>query len=596
MGFFEKLRRDLIFLRAALRTLGRIKPFQPKASFNAAEGIEVWAQKTPQAVAIYYKEQKVTFAELDSLANKYARWAKQQGVGKGDVVALLMENRAEYVIAWLGLIKIGAVAALINNHLRSHALAHCLDIAEADHLILGAECDQNYLSAAPFLEKPMTVWATGASIDGVRDLDPVLSELSGGVLDAESRPKMTGTDTCLYIYTSGTTGLPKAARLSHMRVCNMMHGFSAAANAKASDRMYIALPLYHSAGGVVAVGTTLTVGGAIIIANRFSARQFWSDCAKYQATMFQYIGEFCRYLLNAPEIADEKRHAIRICVGNGLRPDIWQAFQKRFKLPSILEFYGSTEGNVALLNYDGKSGAVGRVPKFLAHRYHYTVVKFDLDNQTQVRDSRGFCVEADPDEAGELLGEINEEPRAHFDGYSSQADTDEKIMRNVFKQGDAWFRTGDLMRKDADGYFYFVDRIGDTFRWKGENVATSEVAEVLSVFDGVLEANVYGVEVPHTDGRAGMAALVVEPEFNLKPFREYIVSELPDYACPVFLRMQTQMDVTGTFKQRKVDLVKEGFDPSKIDAKIYFDDPHTKEYVEVDQAKYDEICSGRIRF
>ena len=345
----------------------------------------------------------------------------------------------------------------------------------------------------------------------------------------------------------------------------------------------------------MAVGTTLTVGGAIIIAERFSARQFWSDCAKHHATMFQYIGEFCRYLLNAPNMADEKRHSIRICVGNGLRPDIWEAFQKRFKLPFILEFYGSTEGNVALLNYDGKAGAVGRVPKFLAHRYHYTVVKFDLDTQSRIRDSKGHCIEAEPDEVGELLGEINDEPRAHFDGYSSQQDTDEKIMRDVFSKGDAWFRTGDLMRKDANGYFYFVDRIGDTFRWKGENVATSEVAEVLSVFDSVLEANVYGVEVPKTDGRAGMAALVVDRDFQLGPFREYVETELPDYACPVFLRLQVQMDVTGTFKQRKVDLVKDGFDPSKTDEQIYVHDLNAKKYVVLDQAKYEDICSGRIR-
>ncbi len=598
MGLIEKVWRNAIFLRSALRTLKRLKPITPDAALTVPDLIEEWVDKRPDNIAIYYQDREISYRAFDENMNRYARWAQAQGLGRGDVVALMMENRPEYLMAWMGLAKIGVVGALINTHIQSQALAHCLSVTGARYLILGTECLDRFSSARPLMNTPLEVWATGEGEKGADadDLDAALAAQSGAPIDRSVRAGMTAKETCLYIFTSGTTGLPKAARLSHLRVASMMIGFSAATNAKETDRMYVTLPLYHSSGGVVAIGTTLTAGGAVIIKRRFSVTDFWEDCVRYRATMFQYIGELCRYLLNAPVSPHERRHRIRMCVGNGLRPDIWEEFKARFKLPKILEFYGATEGNVALFNYDGKPGAVGRVPFFMAKRYHYTIVKFDVETESPIRGSDGFCIEAEIDEVGEILGEISEDPRQRFEGYSTRAETEKKILRDVYKKGDAWFRTGDLMKRDADGYYYFIDRIGDTFRWKGENVSTTEVAEVLSVFPGVREVNVYGVKVAKADGRAGMAAIVAEDTLDLAALHAYLEKELPDYARPLFLRLLPQIEVTGTFKHRKVDLVKDGFDPSRTEDAIYFDDPEENAYVRLDSERYEKICAGAYRF
>ncbi len=513
----------------------------------------------------------------------------------GDVVAVLMENRPEFIIAWLGLAKIGAVAALINSNLQSHTLAHCLKRANARHLILGSECADNYKSAKPYLEKPPIVWVTGGAVADAYDLDPELAKQSSSAIPDSIRKGLKGRDTCFYIYTSGTTGLPKAARLTHMRVANIMHGFSGAAHAKETDRMYVALPLYHTSGGVAALGTTLTVGGAVIIKREFSASEFWADCVKYEATMFQYIGELCRYLLNSPEAPEEREHKIRICVGNGLRPDIWQKFQDRFALPRILEFYGATEGNVTLFNFDGRLGAIGRLPWYFKHLHNSTLVKIADGTLSPVRGEDGLCVKVETGKPGECLGKISNVPRTMFDGYSNQVESKKKILRDVLEDGDAWFRTGDLMKQDKEGYFYFVDRIGDTFRWKGENVSTSEVAEIISSFDNIREINVYGVKVPHTEGRAGMAAIKTDYKIDMDELHRYVEIKLPDYARPLFLRIQSEIDVTGTFKHRKVDLVKQGFNPTTINEPLYFDDPTSDSYVPLNADLYRLIELGQIR-
>ncbi len=596
MGLLDRLWRDFIYLRAALRTLNRVKSNSPDSTFTTADYITKWAVQRPDHVAIYFEDRRVTYKEWDAAANKYARWALDHGVKQGDVVALLMENRPEYLFAWVGMARIGAVTALINTNVQSQALAHCLNTAKPKHLILGAECAQGYVSATSYLDRAMPVWITGGALEGAQDLDVEISAQSGVGVPEDIRRGFTAKATCFYIFTSGTTGLPKAARLTHYRVINIMNAFSAAAGAKPSDRMYIAMPLYHSAGGVAGVGTTLTVGGSIILRSAFSASAFWDDCVKYQATMFQYIGELCRYLLNARPSPNERRHNIRVRVGNGLRPDIWETFRMRFAIPRILEFYGATEGNVLLFNFDGKPGAIGRVPYFLRQRYRFALVKFDVEEAQPIRNDDGFCIEAGIDEVGECLGEISDEPRSNFEGYSSREETDKKTLRNVFEEGDSWFSTGDLMTKDKDGYFYFVDRVGDTFRWKGENVSTSEIAEVLSVFDGVKEANVYGVHIPHADGKAGMAALVVEDGLDLEALHAHILKELPEYAQPLFLRLQTEIEVTGTFKYRKVDLVKEGFDPGRTGNLLYFDHPQEQRYVPLDKPLFNQICAGEFRF
>lgn len=594
MLFLEPIAREFRVIGSMRRLIKRVSKLKPESPVTVADIIERWARVRPNNVAIYFEDKKYTYREYDAAANRYARWAQAQGLKKGDVVALFMENRPEYLFAWGGLVKIGVVAALINTNLKEKALAHSITVADAKHLILGAEQAEHFATCVDEMSAPIKVWTTGGIVQGTENLDAALAAQSADPLPVGTRAGMTAGDKCFYIYTSGTTGLPKAANMSHLRIQNMMHSFAAAMKTTERDRMYVVLPLYHSAGGVCAIGSVLTSGGAAIIRRKFSATQFWDDCVKYRATQFEYIGELCRYLLNTPPHKLERKHRLRVAMGNGLRPEIWPAFKARFRIPRIIEFYGATEGNVALVNMDGKIGAVGRIPWYLRRVMPTRLVKFDVEREQPVRGPNGFCIECKPGDIGEAIGRIDAE-RGRFEGYSKGTETEKKILRDVFEKGDAWFRTGDLLKQDEVGYFYFIDRIGDTFRWKGENVATSEVAEAISVFPGVREANIYGVQVPGTDGRAGMASLVVEGPLDLEKFRAHVEKNLPSYARPIFLRLQQEIEVTGTFKHRKVELVKEGFDPRVIKEPLYFMEPLHAKYVPLTPDLYDRIMAGELR-
>jgi fatty-acyl-CoA synthase len=316
--------------------------------------------------------------------------------------------------------------------------------------------------------------------------------------------------------------------------------------------------------------------------------------AEEGCTMFVYIGELCRYLVNQEPSEWDTKHKVRMAFGNGLRPDVWPVLKQRFRIPEILEFYGSTEGNVSLFNFDGREGAIGRAPKWLRKRFNVRLVQFDVEAEKPVRGMNGFCIEAGPGQIGECIGKIGGDARGEYTGYVDKAASEKKVLRDVFETGDAWFATGDLMKSDADGYLYFVDRIGDTFRWKGENVSTNEVAERLQAAPGVLQANVYGVAVEGAEGRAGMAALVVDRDFDIKAFGEHVAHELPAYAQPLFVRIMPAMDTTGTFKMRKMDLVADGYDPARVKEPLYFHDPK-RGYVKVTKAVYDKIATGLVK-
>jgi fatty-acyl-CoA synthase len=595
MGLFDAVSREVTYIRTIGRTLRAMSAVTPDSTHTVADIVEGFAHQKPTNIAILCGDKTVSYRALNEGANRYAHWAAQAGIRHGDVVALLMENRPEYVMAWLGMIKVGAVTALINTNLRGTPLAHSIGIAQAGHVVVGSELADAYAEIAPQLTPRPVAWVTGAPVQGMEDLDAALLHSSLGPVDKALRGALTLKDKAFYIYTSGTTGLPKAANISHMRMLFMMIGFSGALGAKESDRMYDVLPLYHSAGGIAALGPPLLNGGSLLIRRKFSVHEFWDDCFTYKPTFFQYIGELCRYLLNAPTTQHERDHHLRAIIGNGLRPEIWHQFQERFAIPKIVEFYGATEGNVAMINYDGKPGSVGRIPRYMRGRIQTRLVRFDIEHEEPVRGPDGFCIECKPNEVGEAIGKIVDEPGRRFEGYTKESDTQKKILRDAFEKGDAWFRTGDLLREDEHGYFYFVDRVGDTFRWKGENVATSEVSEALGVVPGIKEANVYGVAVPGMDGRAGMAALVTTPSFDVSKLAPALQGNLPGYARPVFLRMQPDMEVTGTFKQRKVELVKDGFDPKAISVPLYWLDPATGAYEPLTPAMYDDIVSGKVK-
>jgi fatty-acyl-CoA synthase len=373
--------------------------------------------------------------------------------------------------------------------------------------------------------------------------------------------------------------------------------FAGPIDATVDDRMYDCLPLYHSVGGVVATGCMLAAGGSIAIAEKFSAQRFWDDVVRFDCTAFQYIGELCRYLLNAPASQNATRHRLRVCCGNGLRGDIWGPFKDRFAIPRILEFYAATEGNFSLFNVEGKPGAIGRIPSFLTHRFPAAIVRFDVEGSAPSRGADGLCIRSGAGEVGEALGRIGEmkDGGGRFEGYTNAAETEKKVLRDVFAPGDAWFRTGDLMMRDAEGYFYFVDRIGDTFRWKGENVATLEVAEAVAACPGVADVSVYGVTVPGHDGRTGMAAIVPGDGFDPQRLHEHLRERLPAYAVPLFLRMLPSLSLTETFKQKKQELVRDGFDPSRTADPLFFRDATRGGYIPLDAAMFVKIASGQVR-
>jgi len=560
--------------------------------------IDELAALRPDAPALLSDRESLTYRALAERSNRYARWALDR-LAMGDVVCLLMPNQPEYMAIWIGITSVGGVVGLLNTNLTGASLAHCINVASPRHIIVAAELMDALTAARPDVAGSATIWTHGTDHPEFPRIDRDVERRSGAKLSLAERRQPTIDDRALYIYTSGTTGLPKAANVSHARVMQWSHWFAGMMDVRAEDRMYNCLPMYHSVGGVLATGAVLVGGGAVVIREKFSAREFWNDVVRWDCTLFQYIGELCRYLLHAAPHPLENEHRIRLCCGNGLRGDVWAAFKSRFHVPRILEFYAATEGNLSLFNVEGEPGAIGRIPFFLAHRFPAALVRFDVAAGDPVRNAQGFCVRSAPNEVGEALGRILEDRSSigsRFEGYTSAEASEEKILRNVFAPGDAWFRSGDLMRQDEKGYFYFVDRIGDTFRWKGENVSTCEVSAAIAEFPGVKQAIVYGVAVPGADGRAGMATLVADGRIDLAAFRRHLIERLPEYARPLFLRMRSDVDVTGTFKHTKVHFIRQGYDPLTMAEVVYFNDPERAAFVPLDMWQYDQINSGRIRF
>ena len=572
----------------AIELTSRIEP-NPQRLF--ADIVDDWAARQGDRPALMSDGESLTYRALAGRINRYARWALAAGSKRGDTVALIMPTRPDYVAAWLGISRIGGVVALINTKLVGLSLAHCINVAKADHIILADELADTFETARPHLARVPKVW-TDAS------LAAALAQFDGGSLSPAERRDVSINDRALLIYTSGTTGLPKAASISHRRILNWGGWFAGLTDAAPDDRLYNCLPVYHSVGGIVAPCSMLFAGGSVASAEKFSATNFWSDLVRFDCTLFQYIGELCRYLLKAPVSEFENQHRLRLACGNGLRGDIWEAFQSRFAIPRILEFYAATEGNFSLYNVEGKVGAIGRIPPLLAHRFPAAIVKVDAENGAPLRDGNGLCIACGRNETGEAIGRIGtaDEGGGRFEGYTDKAETEKKVLRDVFAKGDAWFRTGDLMRLDEQGFFHFVDRVGDTFRWKGENVATSEVNEAIRECGGVVDATTYGVEIPGYDGRAGMAAIVVDGNFDFKCLADHLVRRLPTYAHPLFLRISASLDSTETFKQKKQVLMREGFDPAAINEPLHYREPKSGAYLPLDAQVHANIASGAIRF
>lgn len=560
--------------------------------------IDELGERFSEKTALLCWDGSLSFAALSARANQYARWAIDRGIKQGDVVCLYMPNCAEYLPIWIGITSIGGVVALLNTNLTGQSLAHCVNSVAPVHVVFASELADPLSKTIPLMAAP-SLWSHGEPETQFPRIDDEIERYSGHRLAGNERRPITLDNLALLIYTSGTTGLPKAATISHRRIMQWSHWFAGLMDTKSSDRIYNCLPLYHSVGGIVATGAVLVNGGSVVVRKKFSIQHFWNEISECECTLFQYIGELCRYLVQSPFHILERAHHLRLCCGNGLRREVWTDFQNRFRIPQILEFYAATEGNASLYNVDGTIGSIGRVPPFLRHRSNLAVVKFDGDTNEPCRGDTGFCIRCKASEPGEAISKIESgsTTEARFDGYFNKEATEQKIVRNVFQKGDAWFRTGDLLRMDPNGYFYFVDRIGDTFRWKGENVSTAEVAQALAEYLGVIDSAVYGVTLPGYDGRAGMAALVVNAAFKWAGLIEYLDRRLPRYAQPMFIRLCPAIEITSTFKQQKKEFISQGYNPSSVGRDpIYFYDPQQREFIPLDGKTYDGIQSGSIRF
>jgi len=582
-------------LKAWVRALEMTAPIPRTPARTLPVLIDSLAERFGNTPALLSQNETMSYRALAKRSNQYAQWALGQGLSFGDVACLLMPNCPEYFAIWIGITRVGGVVALLNTNLVGDSLAYAIDTVAPKHVIVGATLVDTYADVVSRISPKIQSWAHGENGRGLRRIDHEIEKSQSAGVEYRTP---TIADRALYIYTSGTTGLPKAVNVSHYRLTQWSHWFGGMMDTGPDDRVYNCLPMYHSVGGVAAIGAALVNGGSVVLRERFSASRFWDDVVESKCTTFQYIGELCRYLVNTAPHPRETQHQLRLACGNGLRADVWEKFQRRFHIPQILEFYASTEGNFSLYNCEGRVGSIGRIPSFLPQRSSFALVKFDHATAEPVRNEEGFCIRCTTDEAGEAIGQIVDDgtiSAGRFEGYTDKGATERKILHNVFATSDAWFRTGDLMRRDRSGFFYFVDRIGDTFRWKGENVSTTEVAATVSASPRVVEAVVYGVTIPGTEGRAGMVAAVVRADFDFGAFRRHLVEHIPEYARPLFLRIRREIEATPTFKPKKHDLARQSYDPSATADPIYFNDPVRQSFVKVDAELFDSIQSGKVR-
>ena len=509
------------------------------AYYRVAENAAI----APDDVFLWFEGRTWTWKQMLNVVHQYAQWFLAQGVRPRDVVALDLMNRPEIAFAWWGLSAIGATAAMINYNLASKQLVHCLNVSEARLALVDEEAASRFEAVGRDVQGGVGGLTWRVVDDAFRR---EIAQMSAAAPDESLRQVLTPQDASNLFYTSGTTGLPKASAWHVERWVRTAWGYALFNRLQHSDILFTQMPIYH-ASAAVAMHACLFARCGLAMGKKFSVKEFWPQVVASRATVIQYVGETCRYLLAAPSSPFDKAHCVRTAFGNGLRPDVWNAFKKRFNIPVIAEFYGATEGIGASFNYsanDFSSGAIGQSGKLvsLLQSANIAIVEFDWINELPIRNAKGFCTRVPKGKPGEMLQRIDQtDPKAFVGYYHNNEATNKKIIRNVFKNEDMWFRSGDIQKVVDDGIclWHFVDRIGDTFRWKSENVSTAEVSQVLGVFPGIAEANVYGVLIPGNDGRAGCAALVMAEDqpVDFRKFCEYAHQELPQYAVPIFLRI-----------------------------------------------------------
>ncbi len=563
--------------------------------------IERNAERHGSRTAILFEDRVITWSELNGWANRIAQFFQAQGLTKGDAIAVCLENRPELLAVVAGAAKIGVACAMLNTSQKGKVLAHSINLIQPQRIVVGEELVASFEGLKPelntgqdtpflFLADTNTLNAFGDAPEGFTNMATAVSAFNSDNPVLADPPRMG--DTAIYLFTSGTTGLPKAAPGSHRKFVKAYGGFGLMSLAmEPDDVLYCTLPLYHGTALLVCWGSVLAGGSAIALRRKFSARAFWDDVRRYRATTFGYVGELCRYLLNQPAGEQDRDHPLTKMIGNGLRPSIWREFKDRFGIETVAELYASSEGNIGFSNFFNMDNTVG------FSTAPYKLVKFHDGTRDPIRDDRGRMKEVAKGEPGLLIGEINK--KWSFEGYTQQDATEKSILRDAFKKGDAWFNTGDVLKEIGCRHLQFVDRMGDTFRWKGENVSTNEVENILDGSGLVEEAIVYGVEIPNTNGKAGMVTLV--PQSNGHPFDvnelfAYLQANLPAYAIPVFVRVTHSIEKTGTFKYRKVDIQKAGYSLERGNDQVFAWLPKTDGYTRVTSELVQDISAGKIRF
>ncbi|XP_033749511.1 very long-chain acyl-CoA synthetase-like [Pecten maximus] len=569
---------------------------------------EEHVKQHPKKVFLYFEDREYSYEIVNAMADKIANIVLSLNLTPGDTVAAMIQNEPSFVWTLLGLQKIGMVDAFINYHLTAEPLLHSIRTSNAKVIIVGSgdglfesieEIRHNLSDNIPIYVQGRLPYVLPP---GYHSLDNVMEKTLPLPVSKNLRSHVTMMSPVCYIYTSGTTGLPKPA------ICNQAKAIGsskiwASFDFNANDVSYAVTPLYHSGATTLCLFNTIAVGCSMVLRRKFSARHYWDDCRKYKVTVVHYIGELFRYILKVPESPLDGVHNIRIAMGNGLRLDIWKKFQDRFKIPVIVEHFGATEGTSLTINLTNKVGAIGRISPLmrLASKYKLSVqvrvIRFDRIKEEPIRGKDGFCIDCGAGEEGLIISAVPDTTTEFYVG--SKSINEKKFLRDVFVKGDAYFNFGDIVFVDKDYYLYFRDRLGDTFRWKSENVSTREVAEVLSTLSFIQDVNVYGVEVPDNDGRAGMAAILLKDHSTITPevlqqiYRKCAKS-LPKYARPIFLRFQTNFEVTQTMKHRKVDLVKEGYNPDILSDPVYCVDVKNKTYSPLESASYHQVIKSRL--
>jgi citronellyl-CoA synthetase len=580
-----------------IHTGKEVLSFTDETRMSIGAVLERNAEKYANNIAILYEEVKYTHKEFNETINRYAHYFISEGVKKGDEIMVMVDNRPELLMIIGGLSKLRAVSSLINPNQRGEVLLYSIKLTQGKYFIVGEELLDAFeeIKADLKLAEDDKVYyqpeqGERPAPDGYINLPDVLED------QPTTNPPTTGEvtlgDKFAYVFTSGTTGLPKASIQTHRSWISCQYLFGKILmNLKPTDVLYCPLPFCHTNALKVSWSAVGARGATLAIRRKFSASNFLSDVRKHNANSFIYVGEICRYLMNQPPNPDDADNPLVSCVGNGLRPDIWKAFKKRFGIKKVFEFYGTAEGTLIFANLLNVDCTVGTCLT------PYAIVKYDLDTDEPIRNADGFMKRVHKGEVGLLLAEISES--LPFAGYTDKKETEKRIFRDVFEKGDTWFNFGDLVLNQGFKHIQFVDRIGDTFRWKGENVSTSEVEKVINTLAQVAESTAYGVKIPATDGRAGMAAIIPRTrvqEFDLKALAQTVVKGLPHYAVPKFVRFRNKFETTGTHKIKKTVLRGEAFDPDKVSEPLFVLLPGSEEYVPLTKELYNEIVNKKYRF